>query len=263
MMLQFEKVLPVQFIDFQPSIIESISSSYQFIWYKDAYNHETTLLTFVAPDICIPIDEFPNPHYCVRFHSSFLKAQDCLLPRKNTFRISAPSYAQTILTLLSSLVIPPTNQVQRVRISSVITSLLTGLLDELPVEQKSKTAKPIKTHSDGLKGARALLYATRYMKKNMSNPQLSLQDIANAIGYNPNYFCQEFSKVFSVSPIRFLNRLRVNYALQLLEETELNTSTICSLVGFTNPNRLSILVKCASGMTPVKFRRSKKMQSIQ
>lgn len=261
MMLQFEKTLPARFIGFHcPE--KGISKHFQLIWHNDAYEQETTLVTIVAPHIHIGTEEFPNPHYGVHFHSIFLESRACIIAGKAAFRISAPSYTQTLLSLLTSLVMQPATDQSRVRLSAAITSLLAELLGKLAVEQNKDTSVPHKKRPDGLQSARAILYATRFMKKNMSNPQLSLQDIADSIGYNSNYFCQEFSRIFSASPIRFLNQFRVHYALQLLEQSELSISEICSLVGFTNTSRLSLMVKSVSGMTPSEFRRSKKMQSI-
>ncbi|TXK84588.1 AraC family transcriptional regulator [Paenibacillus sp. N3.4] len=261
MMLQFEKTLPAQFIEFHSSIQEEDSPNFQLIWPAVTSDQEVTHVSIVAPHVRIRLEDFSCQHYCIRFQSAFLEAACGIMPRTNVLRILASSNAQNTLSLLFSLV-NQFNKQWHVSISCAITSLLGELLDQLPEKQKTEPALPKKSQSDGLKSARAILYATRYMKKHMSNPQLSLQNIANAIGYNSNYFCQEFSKIFSVSPIRFLNHLRVHRTLQLLEQSELSVNTICSLVGFTNPSRLSSMVKAASGMTPLKFRRSKKMQSI-
>jgi AraC-like DNA-binding protein len=260
MMLQFNKSLPVQFIDFHSSIQEGASPNFQLIWPEVTSVREVTHVTIVPPNVRILPDDFSCPHHCIRFHSSFLEATYGIVLRKNELRIPTSFHAQNTLTLLSSLV-KQSNVHPQVRISCAITSLLGELLDELPEEQKPKAAIPQKYQSDGLQSARAILYATRYIKKHMGNPQLSLQNIANSIGYNSNYFCQEFSRIFSVSPIRFLNQLRVHRTLQLLEQSELSISAICTIVGITNPSRLAIMVKAVSGMTPLKFRRFKKMQS--
>ncbi|WP_239617707.1 helix-turn-helix domain-containing protein [Cohnella mopanensis] len=262
MMPQFEKALPAHFIDFRSSIKEDASSNYRLIWHTDANDQAVICVTLVAPHIRLRAEELPRPHCCIDFYSSFLTSMQGTMPQKRTLRISVSSYAHDILTMLSSLAHQPAFRQRQVRFSIAITSLLAELLDDLRNEQKPDPAIPKKGHSEGLRGARAILYATRYMKKHMSDPQLSLQDIAGAIGYNSNYFCREFSKIFSVSPIRFLNQLRVYHTLRLLEQSDMGVGAICLLVGFTNPSRLSSMVKAASGMTPLQFRRSKKMQSL-
>ncbi|OAS17715.1 helix-turn-helix domain-containing protein [Paenibacillus oryzisoli] len=262
LMLQFEKMLPAQFIELHSSIQEEHSPNFQLIWPTVITDPEFTYVSIIAPHVRIQLDDHSCQHYCLHFQSTFLETAYDINPKTNSLRVLASSNALNILVLLPSLA-NQFNKQWQVNISCAITSLLGEMLDRFPEKQKPEPVLPKKYHSDdGLKSARAILYATRYMKKHMSNPQLSLQNVADAIGYNSNYFCQEFSKIFSVSPIRFLNHLRVLRTLQLLEQSELSVNTICTLVGFTNPSRLSSMVKAASGMTPLKFRRSKKMQSI-
>jgi len=262
MMSHFEKALPAHFIDFHSSVKEDASSSYRLIWHKDANDQAVICVTLVAPHTRLRAEELIRPHCCIEFHSSFLTAMQGVAPQNKSLRISVSSYVHNILTTLASLDRQPVTRQRQIRFSIAITSLLAELLDDLRNERKPDPATPRKGNSEGLRGARAILYATRYMKKHMSDPQLSLQDIAGAIGYNPNYFCREFSKIFSVSPIRFLNQLRVHHTLRLLEQSDMSVGAICLLVGFTNPSRLSSMVKAATGMTPLKFRRSKIIQSL-
>ncbi|CAM4428496.1 AraC-like DNA-binding protein [Paenibacillus endophyticus] len=121
-------------------------------------------------------------------------------------------------------------------------------------EIRESPAHPSKAHKRK-KSSLPIVYAVRYMRKHLGNPDLSLQEIAGAIGYNPNYFCQEFSHIFGVSPIRHLNELRVSKALHYLENTETPVKQICEHVGIRNPGNFTAMVKNRLGMTPIEYRR--------
>lgn len=107
-----------------------------------------------------------------------------------------------------------------------------------------------------------IIYAARFMKKRMADPDLSLPDIARAIGYHPNYFAQQFSQVMNISPMKYLKAIRVERAIQLLEATDDEVQTICEKVGIKKSNSLSAMIKERTGMKPVQYRRQVKISKM-
>ncbi|QYR19395.1 helix-turn-helix transcriptional regulator [Paenibacillus sp. sptzw28] len=265
MIRQFEEVLPVKFIALDSRQTEEwVSPYFQIIWSaaSERAPNENDFL-FVPPNVPVRRFVYPTPFKCIQFLCPILETSNSVARFKMPVEIPSSLYASSSFTMISAAAAAPSSEYREFRLSCSITSLVIEIMEYLERQHKLRTEPTKKSNSDFFKNGRALIYSTRYMRKNMSNPHLSLTDIAGAIGYNSNYFCHEFSKIFTVSPIRFLNNLRLNRALQLLEHSELNVKTISKLVGVTSSSRLSSMVKAASGMTPIKYKRSKRTQFNQ
>ncbi|OAB33784.1 helix-turn-helix transcriptional regulator [Paenibacillus glacialis] len=99
-----------------------------------------------------------------------------------------------------------------------------------------------------------ILYALRYIRKNYSDINLSLPIISRHINYHPNYFCKEFKYIVGVTPMKYLQQIRVLKALELLQMSTLSTENISQKVGISTPTYLSQLVKQKTGMSPMKYR---------
>ncbi|MDY2590142.1 MAG: helix-turn-helix transcriptional regulator [Agathobacter sp.] len=66
--------------------------------------------------------------------------------------------------------------------------------------------------------------------------------------------CREFSTVFGVSPIQYLNQRRIEAAKELLCTTSMTVHEIGSSVGFDNTNHFINLFKRSTGKTPNAYR---------
>lgn len=69
------------------------------------------------------------------------------------------------------------------------------------------------------------------------------------------YFSHTFKKRIGISPIHYLNELRIEKAKELLEAGTMNISTISSIVGFQDPLYFSKVFKKSTGMSPNKFKK--------
>ncbi|QMV40614.1 helix-turn-helix domain-containing protein [Cohnella cholangitidis] len=263
MPLPFEEALPAQFVAFHhPESPEWDCPYFVLLWPKmDNPSQRLTPITFAPPHTPLHTNVHLHQYYCVLFQSSFLDSADIIANGKEPVIIPATLYTRHLQELISYLYLNPDQN--QARLSCLISALINEMIGNVTAVRKPLPPMANDRKADALKEGKAIIYATRYMRKNMSNPHLSLNHIANAIGYHPNYFCYEFSKVFSVSPIRFLNNLRLKRTLQLLENSDLNVKTICEIVGFPNAGRLISMVRATSGMSPVLFRRSKRLQHIK
>ena len=68
--------------------------------------------------------------------------------------------------------------------------------------------------------------AIHYMKENMEK-HLSLQDIADQIGYSPSHFSLLFKKKTGHSPLTYFNLLKIQQSCQLLDTTDMKINQIC------------------------------------
>lgn len=86
---------------------------------------------------------------------------------------------------------------------------------------------------------------------------ISIERLAESLGYNRAYFSKMFKKYNHVTPVTFLLHLRVSKARQLLRErTELTIEQIAYSVGFNDPLYFSKQFKRFYGVSPRAYRKS-------
>lgn len=66
------------------------------------------------------------------------------------------------------------------------------------------------------------------------NPQLKLGDMAQAIGTNRTYLSQYLNKVLKVSFYEYVNTLRLEHALRLIEHSQYSIKSIAAIAGFNS-----------------------------
>jgi AraC-like DNA-binding protein len=67
--------------------------------------------------------------------------------------------------------------------------------------------------------------------------------------------CHEFKEAEGISPIAYLNSIRINTAKNLLLSTQLRVNEIATAVGIDNVNHFIKLFKANTGTTPSKYRK--------
>ena len=73
--------------------------------------------------------------------------------------------------------------------------------------------------------------ALSYIHYNFKNP-IKVSDVANHIGYSPNYFSAEFKKRTGVEFQQYLLDLRLDFAMKLLNLSEMSVTEACFASGF-------------------------------
>lgn len=84
--------------------------------------------------------------------------------------------------------------------------------------------------------------------------EMSLTDIAEAMGVNPNYLSRSFSKEYGDSLISYINTVRLQAAANLLKNTNLKNYEIAEKVGYQNVEHFSRIFKKVLGKTPGEYR---------
>ena len=103
-------------------------------------------------------------------------------------------------------------------------------------------------------GNRAVLSARQFLAQNFTNPNLMLQDAADAAGMSNSRFSTVFAQEMGVTFTEYLTGLRIGKAKELLLATRLRSSEISSAVGYSDRHYFSYLFKKNTGMTPSEFR---------
>lgn len=82
----------------------------------------------------------------------------------------------------------------------------------------------------------------------------TLESLEERIGVNKYRLCHDFSKAMNISPIQYLNKMRIEKSKTLLEDTTLTIHEIGESVGIENPTHYINLFKKNCGMTPLQYR---------
>jgi AraC-like DNA-binding protein len=101
---------------------------------------------------------------------------------------------------------------------------------------------------------KALQTAIEYITENW-NRNFSVSDLAKAACVSESAIYHLFQKELGQTPIRFLNSIRINVAIEYLENTDWSVSTVSRTVGFNSENHFRRVFAEYTGTTPLKFRK--------
>ncbi|WP_028668084.1 chromate resistance protein ChrB domain-containing protein [Runella zeae] len=84
---------------------------------------------------------------------------------------------------------------------------------------------------------------------------LSLKDVSRELDLNPTYLSREFSKYFeNVSYGEYIRKMRIEKALDLLENTTHTLTEIAYLTGFSDQSHFTRIFKKTVGQSPSSYR---------
>ena len=84
---------------------------------------------------------------------------------------------------------------------------------------------------------------------------VDLRAIAQEAALSPYYFSRQFTAYVGVPPYRYLIGLRIQRAIELLRDTELSVTQICSRVGFNSLSHFTTTFRRHTGFSPSAYRR--------
>lgn len=96
--------------------------------------------------------------------------------------------------------------------------------------------------------------------KKKDNFTQGLSALLNISGRTHEHLCREFKKHLSLTPTEYINTLRLNYAENLLLNTDMDIITVCYNSGFDNLSYFYKLFKLRFNSTPFSYRRKNKRE---
>lgn len=121
------------------------------------------------------------------------------------------------------------------------------VIDERP-SQSAYTIPSALAQSDPLVAA-----FERWARERLAEP-ISIPHAARSIGVSERTLQRTVQRTLGISPIRFVQDLRVERASHLLRTTDLSLETICRKVGYEHPNTLRLLLRERTGKTTTALR---------
>ena len=82
-----------------------------------------------------------------------------------------------------------------------------------------------------------------------------IADYAKSSGMSVSWFLRCFKQYTKQSPMQYITALRINNAVNLLENTSYNVSEIAAMVGYENPLYFSRIFHKIKGVSPSRYRK--------
>lgn len=99
-----------------------------------------------------------------------------------------------------------------------------------------------------------IAFICQYLKHN-HRKKITLHDLAKKRHMNKYYLAHSFKKEMGISPIDYLNKVRINQSKLLLETTDFKISEIAEMTGFSSQSFFSQSFKKITKQTPSKYRK--------
>lgn len=93
-----------------------------------------------------------------------------------------------------------------------------------------------------------------YMNENIGK-QITLEDLAELVGFNSTYLCRVFKSKYGIPPIQYINQLRLRKAKELLKCQEYNITDIADMLGFQSVHYFSRYFKKNFKVSPLEYKR--------
>jgi AraC family transcriptional regulator len=119
------------------------------------------------------------------------------------------------------------------------------------VQQPGLDSRAQPDNPNGL-SRRALGLTHEYIVENLGEP-VTLDDLAQVIGLSRFHFARQFRRSTGESPMRYVQRCRIESAKRLLRHGELLMTEIAVNVGFCDQSHFSRSFRKLVGMTPREF----------
>jgi len=103
-------------------------------------------------------------------------------------------------------------------------------------------------------GDQKLVAIQHYVQQHFHRPDLSLQDVADAVHLSQSYLCSFFKKATGRTLLEYTTGLRIEKAKALLRDEQMRLYTVAEMTGFGDANYFSTIFKKVTGMTPSEHR---------
>jgi AraC-like DNA-binding protein len=87
--------------------------------------------------------------------------------------------------------------------------------------------------------------------------KLSLEKISKKLDISVSHMIRIFKYQYGLSPMKYYNIAKVNYACKLLVNTNYSIEQISELLHFSEPEYMAKCVKKQTGLSPLQYRKSK------
>lgn len=134
----------------------------------------------------------------------------------------------------------PTAQKAAEPVQQLFSSLLQTISEELP-------AREMKAADEGILDG-SIAYMHRHYRE-----KIRLQTLSELAGLTPTSYSRSFKKVMGVSPVDYLNGIRIHHSKLLLNQPDATVSRAAQSAGFGNEFYFSRVFKRETGISPALY----------
>jgi signal transduction histidine kinase/ligand-binding sensor domain-containing protein/DNA-binding response OmpR family regulator len=117
-------------------------------------------------------------------------------------------------------------------------------------KQVSVNAPQVEIESDNEK---LLKNIRNYIDENLTNPQLSVEELSKHIGMSRSSLYSKLLEVTGQTPVEYIRTIKLEKAAILLEKSDMNITQVGYSVGFTTPTYFGKSFKAKFGMLPSEY----------
>ena len=93
----------------------------------------------------------------------------------------------------------------------------------------------------------------RWLYNHISSPTLSVEDLAEAMGYRRSVFFKKVKALTGQTPADYIRTLRMNRAAEMLREETISVAEVAYQVGISEPHYFTRVFKQQFGISPKKY----------
>ncbi|MBE6811024.1 MAG: AraC family transcriptional regulator [Ruminococcaceae bacterium] len=99
-----------------------------------------------------------------------------------------------------------------------------------------------------------IMSVLKYIDQNYQR-RLTIQELSDVVHLHPNYFINLFHDVVDMTPMEYVNNVRINRAKELMQKAvhKIPINEVASQIGFTDVHYFSRLFKKKTGYTPTEY----------
>lgn len=93
-----------------------------------------------------------------------------------------------------------------------------------------------------------------YIHDHYTEKDLNVTELTKIAGMSDTYFRKMFISAFNTTPLKYINDLRISYALELLRSGYYSVTEVAEKSGFDNQKYFSTIIKNKTGHSPLSYK---------
>lgn len=136
-------------------------------------------------------------------------------------------------------------------VASYLLRVFSFLLKNYPKSQKTNISKREQT----------LIQIEKYLLAHYDNPNLSMEEVARVFSFSQSYLTRLFKSEAGITPIQYVNELRMKRAIELLNLHSFTIDQIAEAVGYDNQFYFTKRFKKYYGVPPSKYKQKTEVKA--
>ncbi|MBY3621540.1 helix-turn-helix transcriptional regulator [Acinetobacter sp. CUI P1] len=195
------------------------------------------------------ISKMEGVHYLFNINAKVRDGDDFfkLFPLGKVIRIRGQSEYERRFDELRSLWLQEEDDFRNVQVGSLAFLLLYEIMESTKLGGRRSSRDPYVTDRFN--------EALQYMEERLDQ-EISREELSKLYHMNPVYFSRAFQKIYKLTPMQMLRKLRLLQAKQMLEYTDYTIEHISQRCGYYDASHFSKVFRGEYGKAPAEYRKS-------